>query len=161
MRKAQIKMVESVFVIIIFMIILVIAIVFFSRFQRSESQFQDTQESLRQSVQMAQSFASLPEIACTENNVIRSNCVDQRKLEMMDQLSTTESVYYYDLFRYGTVTIEKIYPEVDDNQGERWVIYNQTKPNSSFFSMAIPMSIYDSENSERHIGLMEVVYYED
>ncbi len=161
MRKGQIKLVESVFVIIIFMIILVIAIVFFSRFQRSESQFQDTQESLRQSVQMAQRFASLPEVACTENNAIRRNCVDLMKLENMDKLSTNEMVYYYDLFRYGTVTIEKLFPEGDADSGNKWVIYNNTRDDMGFFSMGIPMSIYNPETRQRYFGLMEVVYYVD
>ncbi len=157
--KAQIKMIESVFIIIIFVIILMIVIVFFARFQRSDVQFTRTEQSLRDSVQMAQIFSSLPEVACTESNAIRENCIDILKLETMDSLSSSELVYYYDLFRFGTVTIEQIYPE--DGLGRHWVIYNVTRENAGFFSMAIPMALYDPVEGRNNFGIMEVRFYDN
>ena len=161
--KAQIKMIESVFIIIIFMIILMIVIVFFSRFQRSEVQFIRSERFLKESVQLAQVFSSLPEVACTESNAVRENCIDLAKLKTMDKLSFSENLYYYDLFRFGTVTIRKIYPIVDSDYDETWVIYNQTKTGSDYFSIAIPMSLYnpDPNSRERYFGLMEVIFYTD
>jgi Na+-transporting methylmalonyl-CoA/oxaloacetate decarboxylase gamma subunit len=158
--KGQMKMVESVFVVIIFMIILVIAIVFFSRFQRSESQFLATEKTLKESIQLAQTFASLPEVACTESGVVRENCIDLLKLQGMNDVSRTELSYYYDLFKYGTVTVVKIYPDTDDDAGQRWTIYNKTKPGTGYFSTAIPMTLYDPTLDQRYFGLMEVRFYD-
>lgn len=159
--KAQMKMVESVFVVIIFMIILVIGIVFFSRFQHSESQFSATEKTLKESIQLAQTFASLPEVACTESGVVRENCIDLLKLEAMNGLSRNEISYYFDLFKYGTVTVVKIYPDADADVGQRWVIYNKTKPNAGYFSTAVPMTLYDPTVDQRYFGLMEVRFYEN
>lgn len=166
MSKSQIKMIESVFVIIIFMMILMIVIVFFSRFERTEAQFLRSERSLRDAVQMAQIFSSLPEVACSESNVIRENCIDLEKLETMNYLSHSDLLYYYDLFRYGTVTIKKIYPTTDSDYGKRWVIYNRTKEGSGYFTLAIPMSLYNPNpetlrRGERYFGLMEVTFYND
>ena len=166
MEKSQIKMVESVFVVIIFMVILMIAIVFFTRFQTSEGQFLRTERSLKQSVQLAQTFASLAEIGCTENGVVKENCIDMNKLKEMDKLSSSQLQYYYDIFKFGSVKVEKIYPTDDIDTGEVWVIYNKTKidPQTgsevSYFSLAIPMMLYDAAKNppQSSYGLMTVKY---
>ncbi len=157
----QIKMIESVFVVIIFMIILMVGLVYFSRFQRSEAEYLSTEKDLKESIQLAQTFASLPEVSCTENNVVRENCVDLAKLRAMNNLSRTELSYYFDLFRYGTVSVIKIFPQ-DMDEGKRWVIYNKTRPDADYFSTAIPMALYDSEDPRKptYFGLMEVTFYE-
>ncbi|MFP4190264.1 MAG: hypothetical protein ACLFSL_04485 [Candidatus Woesearchaeota archaeon] len=159
-RVSQIKMVESVFVVIIFMVILAIGIVFFSRFQESDTQFRETERQLTESIQLAQTFASLPEISCTEGSVISDNCIDMMKLDAMHNLSKADNIYYYDLFRYGRITVERLYPS-DTDERQRWVIYNRTKPGAGYFSMALPMTIYDAETGDQHFGVMEVVYYDD
>lgn len=141
-------------------------IVFFSRFQRSESQFMRTERSLKEAVQMAQIFSSLPEVACTESNAVRENCIDIGKLDALHTLSHTQLLYYYDLFRYGVVTVERIYP-IDEDEQNSWVIYNRERPprrgssRSSFFTTAIPMSLYNPETRQRYFGIMEVRYYDD
>lgn len=155
-KHSQIKMVESVFVVIIFIIILVIGIVFFSRFQESGARHRETERQLSESIQLAQTFASLPEISCSEGSVVSDNCLDLLKLEAMDMLSRTDNIFYYDLFRFGKITVEMLYPD----EGERWVIYNQTKEGSGYFTMALPMVIYNPKEEERFFGLMEVRYYD-
>ncbi len=161
LKGSQIKMVESVFVVIIFMVILMIGIVFFSRFQQSDAQFRETERRLTESIQLAQTFASLPELSCTEGSVISDSCLDLMKLEAMDLLARSDHIYYFDLFRYGTITVERLYPPPEEDEyGERWVIYNRTRPDSGFFSMGVPMVIYNPEDGSEHFGLMEVVYYD-
>ena len=157
-NKAQMKMVESVFVVIIFVVILMIGIVFFSRFQESDAQFRRIEQRLTESIQLAQVFASLPEISCSDGSVISDNCLDIMKLEAMDQLSRGDGLYYFDLFKYGTVTVEQLYPETEEEM--KWVIYDRPRPDSGFFSMGVPMVIYDPTTGQEFFGLMEVRYYD-
>ena len=158
MKKSQIKMIESIFVIIIFMIIFVIVIVFLSRFQRSESDFQRTEASLQKSIELAQIFSSLPEISCTEGSTFVENCVDILKLESFNNMASSDVIYYFDLFRYGTITVRKFYPEPENER--EWVLYDVQKPGSGFFSMGIPMAIYDPITRRTYFGIMDVVYYD-
>ena len=157
-KKSQMKMIESIFVIIIFMIILMIVVVFFARFQRTETQFASLERSLRESVELVQTVASLPEVSCSQGASILETCVDLIKLEILDELSSSERLYYFDIFRYATIVVRQFFPDSDEDLS--WVVYNLTKPDSSFFTTAIPVGLYDSDGRRTYFGIMEVTYYD-
>ncbi|MFC1723967.1 hypothetical protein ACFL0V_07565, partial [Nanoarchaeota archaeon] len=79
-RKAQIKMGETIAILFIFFILLVVGAVFYMNIARS-SMKKDIQESYDlKAIELAQVISFLPEVQCTESNVVRASCFDLYKI---------------------------------------------------------------------------------
>ncbi len=161
-KKAQIKMVESVFVVIFFFMLLMIGVVFMSKYQKTENVKITSERDMKRAVQLAQSFSSIPELSCSINNVVEDNCLDLSKLTTMVALNKTDHMYYFDLFKYGSVSVEVL--DLDSGDGPRWsepyIIYNQEKKGADFSTIPLPMTIYDSVNRIYKFGIMSVTFYD-
>lgn len=162
-KKAQIKMVESVFVVIFFFMLLMIGVVFMSKFQKTESVKITSEKDMKRAVQLAQSFSSLPELSCSINNVIEENCIDLVKLKKMVDLNKTDHLYYFDLFKYGSVNVEVL--ELSTGGEPSWdgpyIIYHQEKTNVDYSTIPLPMTIYDPTEKIYKFGIMSVTFYEN
>lgn len=138
-----------------------------SRYQSTEGQKLTVEKNMKRAVQLAQSFASLPEVACSTNNVVEENCIDIEKVKLMNNLSESESSYYFDLFKFGKVSVEyfNMNYEHRDNEDLLWsdefIIYNFPKHGSSYSTIPVPMMVLEPESGQVHFGIMSVTFYEN
>jgi hypothetical protein len=155
----------------IFFILLVFGFVFYSKIEARNIGIQQTQAEDLKSIEVAQLFSFLPELQCTNDNVPVSNCMDMMKLDALSrQISANADIknYYYDMFLRSRITVQELYPNRDNPQGDKtWAVYD----NSNFdwkrkVASQIPVSLYNSTGDPLRgvkpyysFGIIEVEVY--
>jgi preprotein translocase subunit SecG len=132
-HKAQIKMSETIAVLLIFFILVVFGIVFYNNYSKIAAK--EKQEELLGMKAMDITLKSLflPELICSEGKAEpKDNCFDMMKLRHVDKVFSDHfEEYYFDLFPYTTITVEQLYPYEEDKEGNNknvWVLYDKEKP---------------------------------
>ncbi len=154
-RKAQIKMFETIAILIVFFFLVAFGMVFYSQMQKSgmKSEFEEIYE-LR-SMNTVQLVNYLPEIQCSSENIVTDNCFDIVKLEAFEEVSEDNKLFYHNLFYYSNITVEQIYPGA-----KSWHIYsNIPKEWNDMSKTHIPILLYDSINRRYNTGVLHVEVY--
>lgn len=154
-RRSQIKMGETIAILIVFFLLLVFAFSFFGNVsQTTYEEKRDEFQSLR-SIEIAQIVSFLPELQCTFDNVPVANCFDILKVNATFQrLNTSEEyrLYYYDFFRTSTIYLRQIYPP----SSWQYVFYNNTGNWTKRLNTKIPVSLYNATADVFYMGVLEV-----
>ena len=88
-KKAQIRMSESIAIMIVFFVLLVFGIVFYSQIERRNIGVAISSSQDLKAVEVAQVFSFLPEVQCTKENIVINNCFDLMKLESLRRFLST------------------------------------------------------------------------
>jgi hypothetical protein len=158
MRRAQIKLFETVGVLVVFFFLLITGTVFYFNMQESALRKELQQQSQLRSLQAAQRAMFLPELDCSFVSVTRENCFDKLKLKALqgviaDNLRAQE--FYFGLFGFANVTVREIYPG-----GETFPIYDNTPDQYTRGPKShSPVLIYDPVAKYYGFGIMEVTTY--
>ena len=75
-KKAQIKMLESIMVLIMFFFLVAIGLKFYGNVQLQELQKTQSEFERLDSVKIANILMTLPELACTTDNEFDGSCID-------------------------------------------------------------------------------------
>jgi hypothetical protein len=138
-RKSQLKMGENIAILFIFILLVVFGMVFFFRMQTAGMQIKQQENLQLAAVQIAQRVSFLPEVRCSNENVVVANCYDALKMEFAEDVIKKDETYYYDIFGFSTIWVEQVYPVE-----KRWLLYNNTGDKEEMPSIFhIPISIYD------------------
>ena len=158
-KKSQIKMFETIAVLLIFFILVGFGLIFYGRIQASG--FQATQEENFElkAIQTAQLVSFLPELQCSSNNIIVDDCFDILKVEALsefiEQNPNIRNEYYYDLFGFSSITIEQVYPSELS-----WKVYERTLTgNKAKSSIKIPVSLYNASSRSYNFGILNIDVY--
>ena len=158
-KKSQIKMFETIAVLLIFFVLIGLGLIFYGRIQAGS--FQETQEENFElkAIQTAQLVSFLPELQCSSNNIIVDDCFDILKVEALsefiEQNPNIRNEYYYDLFGFSSINIEQIYPSVVS-----WSIYERTTEiTKAKSSIMIPVSLYNASSRAYNFGILTVAVY--
>jgi hypothetical protein len=161
-KKSQIQMMETIAILFIFFVIVFIAIIFFSRIWRSSISEEVSKYQELSSIEVAQLASSLPELQCSEDNIVKSNCVDRLKViavQVTDQPQNDllDVNYYFDFFGYSQITIQQIFPDSTDT----WTIYHKApeqikNKRTTYF----PISIFDPVENANYFGLLTLEVYQ-
>lgn len=155
-KKAQdIKMGETIMVLFVFVILLMFGLVFYVRWQKGDMISAQTEQTMKESVKIAQVFSSLPEVACSFDNVKKENCVDLLKIQKARDIISDHQSFYFSQFRYSEIIIYEIYP-----YEREWMLYENSLDDTTKLSTPIPVTIYDGTEKAYYFGVMEVNYYE-
>jgi len=159
LRKAQIKMFETVMVLVIFFFLLAFGLVFYARYHSFSVTEKINQNFELRAIEIAQSVSFMPELQCSNFDGVREDCVDRLKLEAFRELLNRDEVlrneYYYDLLGQSRISFKQVYPE----SSYEIVIYDRpgTGTKSSF---NIPILLYDPIEHEYNTGVMTVEVYQ-
>ena len=94
----------------------------------------------------------LPEIQCSEDNIIIDNCIDILKLDSAQSIMKENEIYYYDLLEFSNVTISQIYP----NEA-KWNLYSRTTEDfKSKFVTNVLISLYDPATRKHCFGVLTI-----
>ncbi|MBI4145004.1 hypothetical protein HY493_02255 [Candidatus Woesearchaeota archaeon] len=155
MRRAQIKMFETLAVLVVFFFFLIFGASFYFRLQESSLEREFDRNTQLRAVQIAQKSITMPELECSFAGVQRENCMDVLKVQAFAELLATEEAFidYFPVFQYSTLTVRQVYP----SQLE-WVVYNRPRGEQSTL-LQIPVLIYDPNTNRHQFGYLEVRVY--
>ena len=151
-KKSQIQIGETVAVLFVFFLLIIIGFVFYVNVIKSNIELEKEELSQLRSVGVAQRIMFLPEIQCSEDNIIIDNCVDILKLDFAQNIMRENEVYYYDLLEFSYVKISQIYPAEAN-----WSIYSRkTEDFKNKFSTNVPISLYDPTTRKHGFGVLTI-----
>ncbi|MBS3159006.1 hypothetical protein J4206_06995 [Candidatus Woesearchaeota archaeon] len=151
-RKAQMKMMENVAVMIIFFMLLSLDI---------EKYVQ------QQAVKLAKVVAALPEVRCSEENVPVQDCFDLLRVEetALKTKDLNTQRYYFEILGYSRVAIEEKYPgngiiEVYDNQPNLAQAASIEEITFNYIPIYIPITLFNATTNQYSFGVLEVGTYD-
>ncbi len=171
MKKAQLQMGETIFVVIIILFLIIIGMVFLYGHEE-ESIFKSEREFYElDSVALGQLITNLPELACSVAGTKQQSCFDKSKVESFSKIlyqnSDIAMEYYFEKLGNVNITIEEVYPE----EGKRWEIYvnnfdiNYTDTDLGMLiqsygtTLKIPILIKDPTTNKNSFGILYVTKY--
>ena len=161
-RKGQIKMFESIAVIIIFFFLLSFGFTFYGKIQKSSNEAKVQAAKELDAVSLAIKASSLSELQCSVKNIAEPNCYDLYKVvafrQMMQSPSPEVNDHYFQALGYSTIKFHVIYPE---SGNETFELYSRplSSDNAPRYMNHIPMVLYDPIEKVSKFGYLEVSYY--
>ena len=103
-------------------------------------------------VEIAQRASSMPEVQCSEENIVIENCIDLLKLDAAADIIDSNKIFYFDRLLFSNISINEIYPE-----RRNWTLYESALGNfTSKISTNIPISLFNATNKKYYFGVMKV-----
>ncbi len=155
-KKAQTKMLETITVIIVFFILIAFGFVFYANMQKNALTNQIQEIKNAKALKTAKIALSLPELQCNG----KTYCFDSTKIKAFSE-SVQARNNYFDLFRYSTITINRIYPLSQNPAENIVVVYNNRNPTmASKQQMWIPVALYEPLYGKTNFAVLTVDVYE-
>ena len=155
MTRAQIKMFETIGVLVVFFFLLATGSVIYFGAQKSALQKEKVKASEQYAFQIVLKSLYLPELDCSFLVTQRDNCVDKIKLAKFSRLVQNASTDYFSEFGYATITVTEAWP-----QETKWKMYETIPP--EYISKLVtqsPILLYDAWKKEYAFGVIEVAVY--
>ncbi|MFW6046923.1 MAG: hypothetical protein ACOCP4_03945 [Candidatus Woesearchaeota archaeon] len=157
MKKSQIKMAETVTVLVIFIFVTFIGFVFYSNYEQTQLRQIENRFAEYASLETVQLISYLPELRCPTTEMSKG-CIDKLKLESFKEKSEDEMedfiLYYDDLIGNSKITLDVIYPEDEDSPYE--ISDNLNENSSQIYMTQVHVSLYDPTDSSYSYAVLEV-----
>ena len=156
-KKAQMKMGETIAVLLVFFMLLFFGIFFYANIERKDIQERVEKMEEKKSIDVSQIISFLPELRCTAENITKSLCIDKLKKEVFTtEVGNKYPQYYSSIFSNTKIELAEIYPDA----GDYLTIYQGTE-SEQYFRTHVPVSLFDpTEYPGRYtIGLLRITYY--
>jgi hypothetical protein len=151
-KRAQIKMFETIAVIIVFFFMLIFGLVYYNSTQTREIKRMIDDDKQLRAIEIMMTAASLPELQCSIDNVITENCLDLIKLESFAEISDINRMYYSNFFSFGRIYVNETYPD----QWGKVIYLNDKTTNKNKITNFIPILIYDPIKRAYAAGVLVV-----
>lgn len=166
-------MTETIAVMFVFFILLVLAIVFYARIQTAGIITESEEQFIKKAIGISQIISFLPEVQCSQENVVKENCFDKLKLKGFNNVIASDNdnkLYYYDQFGFANITIYFIYPSDEPSI----TLYDNEKLNYPDISnpdyavpawkrittFPTPISVYDPTRKRNMLGILMIKIYQ-
>jgi len=154
-KKAQIKMFETIAILVVFFILLLFGFIFYTKVIKGTYQEEQEEAFTLNAIELSEKIQFLPEISCTRNNIAEKGCIDLLKLKAATKIVNENRLDYFDSFGYSKVYLQEVYP----NENE-WILYDFEKNiDSGKISTPFPISIYDPLEDESRFGVLYIDIY--
>ncbi len=162
--KAQIKMFESIGVLLVFFFLIGMGLQFYGNVQMQDLDRAKREFSEITSIEVASKMLNFPTLFCTRLNVKIASCVDALKAQIwQDNLHTIDGFrsIMVDQLPPSTIWVREVYPQRENE----WVIYNDTPQIAddqrlAFIDTMIPITIFHPAENRRTFGIMVVRLYQ-
>ena len=181
-KKSQMKMGETIMVLVVFFILLMVGLSVYSKVKINKIKKEMQDINSMKSVEIANRVSQLPELQCSQTQCTGcSGAIDMIKLDEMTDNRTNgvidsksgflskNLVSYFPLFGRSYVKVSLGFPkslgEEDYNvssENPEWLLYNLSYPHRdvTVHPIFIPVNLYDAYTDRCDFGVMEVGYYE-
>lgn len=160
MRKGQLQIGESIFIVVFILLIIVFGIVFYSG-AHQESVVEEQQRLAElESIELAQIATAIPEIQCSLTNVQEPSCFEIQKMNSFTNVSRRSDYARQHLVSKlgdAQLVVEEVYPG-----NKTWVLYNNTKENNMFkqsLPAIVPVSLHDAVSDRYGFGTLYIRLY--
>lgn len=158
-KKGQIKMLESVAVLIVFFFLVALGLKFYGNIQVQKLEQSLEQFNRLDSIKITNIVMSMPELTCTSYNVRDGSCVDRFKALAWQELGQSLVGDYLNQFGDSTIEVYEIYPE-SRIDGDVIMVYNNTpKQWDQLTPTRVPIVIYDPEERAYNLGILQITIY--
>jgi len=109
MKKAQMKMMETIAIIFIFFVLVLFGIIFFYQYSKVSINERNEQFFAERAMRTTLKVLFMPELICTDHGRIEQNCFDLQKIGAAKEVieRNTED-YYFNLFSYAEITVHQL-----------------------------------------------------
>lgn len=183
-KKSQMKMGETVAVLVVFFILIMVAMVFYTDFKKTSIEKKRLEAQELKGIEIANMISFLPEIKCSDYMCVGcTDAIDIIKLRMMIDgydlpIVLNNRLVYVPQFIYSSISVKLIYPEMstglleDMGYTEKlgypadyvfngvWQLYDEKREKSSYNSIFIPVNLYNAYTDECYFGVLNVSVYE-
>lgn len=153
-KRAQIHIGETIAVLFVFFILVAIGFIFYFKIVKSNIEIESEEFSQIKSIGIAQRVMFLPELQCSEGNVIRENCIDVLKLESAQSVISQDinKLQYFDLFEFSEISVQQIYPNE-----QKWNLYSRRLDNfRSKFVTNVPVALFNPISRTYGFGILTI-----
>ncbi len=157
-KRSQVKMGETIAILFIFFILLIVGAVFYMNISRSTMQKEIQEAYQLQAVELAQIISFLPELQCTESNVVKASCFDLYKVIGLSKVYDDPKAFllYSREFLNTQIRILQVYPKEAN-----FTIYSNPKPEFTSAPVTnIPISLYNASADAYAFGVLEITAYQ-
>jgi sensor histidine kinase regulating citrate/malate metabolism len=157
MKKAQMKMGETIAILLVFFMIIFFGIFFYANIEKRDIKERVEQMEEKKSIDVSQTISFLPELRCTSENITKSLCIDKLKKDVFaNQIGSEYSQFYSSIFSNTKIELAEIYP----TSGDYMTLYEGTS-SEQYFTTYIPVSLFDPTMypGRYTIGLLKITYY--
>lgn len=154
-KKAQIKMTETISILVIFFILLLFGLVFYAQFQKSALLKQKQQSIEKQAISLSLRVNYLQELRC-EETVKTGTCIDLQKIKALKKIINTEqdNGFYSNLFASADIYFEDLINNINYN------IYNSSFANfTKRTRVRTPVLLRDVIADKDYFGVLYVDLY--
>ena len=151
-KKSQIQMLETIAVLFIFFVLIMVGFVFYANIREENLATQTEKTRQLLAIEVAERASNLPELQCSEENIVDPNCIDLIKLEVATDIMKENVVHYHDRLMFSRITVSSIYP-----LPQEWTLYD--RPNENYenkIDTFIPISLLDPISNKNSFGVMRV-----
>jgi len=149
-RKSQIKMGESVAVLLVFFLLVGFGFMFYSKIEERNIMLRMEEAEGLRAIEVAQVISFLPELQCSKDNVVTFNCFDKMKMDAFGGLWDEARIEYFDQLYFSEISVQEVYPG-----NNAWTIYYNQGTSAEQSSLQIPVAIYYPKEQEFYLGDQE------
>ena len=158
-RKAQVKMFETIAVLVVFFFLLIFGVSFYFVLQRSSYNKQVERNAQSNAIKISLQLSDIPELDCALTGVTIDNCIDTEKLGIMQQLLQDPETFqdYFPIFGYSSINITTL---AIGQERQSFTLYaNQPSTFRSAYKNFVPILLYDPVANAYTFGVLEAVIY--
>jgi hypothetical protein len=145
-------MAENVTIMIVFFLLVGLGLMFYSKISRQNALSEIEKKDTLDALSVSQLVLNMPELGCSNDNVIVEGCIDKFKLMSVGSIFTLNELFYFDIFQFSTVSVNVLYPEA-----EEFVIYSRESEDLTETTLVqFPISVYDSASDLYSFGVLKV-----
>jgi len=156
-NKAQIKMFETIAILVVFFILLMFGFTFYTKVQETTSRRAAEEQTTLRAVDISEKVIFLPEIEYYEDNNPKGG-IDILKLNAAAQIINENMQDYFSLFEYSYIYVEEI--PLDGATPRKWLLYNFSREeDKGAVSTPFPTILYDPIEDRQAFGVLYVDVY--
>ena len=159
-KKAQVQMGETVAVIFIVMILIALGFVFYASISKGTHAKNVKEIFEKKARSTAEAVLSMPELDCSINGEKQPTCIDEKKAEAFENLTTSNSnfkEYYYDLLGFSKITLKIM--DINGGSFTESTLYSKIitdfKTKSEY---QMPVAVYDGMENGNEIYLFGILF---
>lgn len=149
-------MMETIAILFVFFILVGFGFVFYARILKSSVTTQSEEKVQLESIGIAQKAAFLPELQCSEDNIIKEGCIDILKLNKASIIMPNNKEEYSDVFGFSKIYVNETFPDSTKD----WPLYDNSPTNyKTKLVTHVPISLYDATSKTYSFGVLVVEAY--
>ncbi len=158
LKKSQMKMMETILVLIVFFFLLVFGLIFYASFSETQTDEEIREQMIRLAEDATERFRHSPEVLCSRGAIEydESNCFDLLKLKGFNETMEENEGKYNKIYPNTLIEIDIIYPEPEIVDDDGYVLYDNTNEDATSAELSyIPTVFFDPRVDERYFGYVK------